>query len=325
MVLAVCLLARGALAQSEPDVPTDPAMDPTPPPVTPAIDPRKEGAEQHRLRAIRFYDARNFSAAREEFLLAYELVPSHRLLYNLAVVSMALGDSASAYDYFERCVRDGGDGVPAPRRAEIEAQLRDLASHVAVLNVRVDVHGAEVSVDGRPIGVAPLSGPIHLNAGTHEVIARSLGRWSRRQIVVSGGEGAVVDFDLSPPKKPRPLPEDSGRTRWLWVGWTTTGVLTAGAVFSGLKALDAQSDYEAEFGRIDAERAELDRLDSRAGKWALATDILGGAALVSGGVSLYLTLTQVGSRRKESTEGSARAERFDFVVTPRGARAAWCF
>jgi hypothetical protein len=325
LVLAVCLLARGALAQPEPEVPADPAMDPTPPPALPAIDPRKEGAEQHRLRAIRFYDARNFSAAREEFLVAYELVPSHRLLYNLAVVSMALGDSANAYDYFERCLRDGGDAVPAARRAEIEAQLRDLASHVAVLNVRVDVHGAEVSVDGRPIGVAPLSGPIHLNAGTHEVIARSLGRWSRRRIVVSGGEGTVVDFDLSPPKKPRPPAEDGGRTRWLWVGWTTTGVLTAGAVFSGFKALDAQSDYEAEFGRLDADRGELDRLDSRAGKWALATDILGGAALVSGAVSLYFTLNPAGSHQKAGREGDTRSRRYDIVITARSARATLHF
>lgn len=328
VVLAAWLLAPAARAQTAAEPPPDagavpaPPAEPEPPPVASPVDPRKEGAEQHRLRAIRFYDARNFSAAREEFLIAYQLVPSHRLLYNLGVVSMALGDSANAYDYFERCLRDGGDSVPAARRAEIQAQLFDLVSHVATLTIRVDVNGAQLTVDGREIGVAPLTQPVRLNAGTHEVVARSLGRWSRRQVVVSGGESAVVGFELSPPKR-KPLVDDTGRNRWLWVGWTTTGVLTASAVFSGLKALGAQDDYKAEFGRIDASRDELDRLDSRAGHWALATDILGGAALVSGAVSLYFTLER--TRTGETQKSEARANRLDFAVTPRGARAAWAF
>lgn len=335
ILLAAWLLAPVARAQSASELPplpeppepsAEPATSAEPalqPPAPSPSDPRKEGAEQHRLRAIRFYDARNFSAAREEFLTAYQLVPSHRLLYNLGVVSMALGDSASAYDYFERSLRDGGDGVPPARRAEIEAQLRDLVSHVATLTIRVDVHGAELSVDGRKIGVAPLTQPVRLNAGTHEVLARSLGRSSRRQIFVSGGETAFVAFALSPPPR-RPPADVSSARPWLWVGWASTGILTAGAVFSGLKALDAQSDYEAEFGRIDADRAELDRLDSRASRWALTTDILGGAALVSGAVSLYFTLERP-RPGSEAQKSQLRSNRFDFALAPRGARATWAF
>lgn len=335
ILLAAWLLAPLARAQTASELPPlpvapEPSAEPQPnaapelpPPAPSPIDPRREGAEQHRLRAIRFYDARNFSAAREEFLTAYQLVPSHRLLYNLGVVSMALGDSASAYDYFERCLRDGGDWVPPARRAEIEAQLRDLESHVAALTIRVDVHGAELSIDGRKLGVAPLTKPVRLNAGTHEVLARSLGRSSRRRIVVSGGQTAFVAFSLSPPQH-RP-PADASRTRpWLWVGWASTGVLTAGAIFTGLKALDAQSDYEAEFGRIDADRAELDRLDSRASRWALTTDVLGGAALLSGAVSLYFTLERP-RPGTEAQKSQLRSNRFDFALAPRGARATWNF
>ncbi len=328
-MLVACLLAPCAHAQTASELPPlsespEPGAEPEPPPhAPPPVDPRKEDAEQHRLRAIRFYDARNFSAAREEFLTAYQLVPSHRLLYNLGVVSMALGDSASAYEYFQRCLRDGGEWVPPARRAEIEAQLRDLVSHVATLTIRVDVHGAELSVDGRKIGVAPLTQPVRLNAGTHEVLARSLGRSSRRQIVVSGGETTLVGFELSPPRR-RPPAHVSRANPWLWVGWASTGLLTASTVFSGLKALDAQSDYEAEFGRIDADRAKLDRLDSRTSRWALTTDILGGAALVSGAVSLYFTLERprAGSGAEK---GKLRPNRFDFALAPRGARATWAF
>src|SRR4051812_27183379 len=64
---------------------------------------RKAEADALRLRALSYYDAGDYVAARREFERANQLLPSFRLLYNLGIISLALTDAASAYGYFERC------------------------------------------------------------------------------------------------------------------------------------------------------------------------------------------------------------------------------
>src|SRR4051794_27417826 len=123
--MACCIARAHAVlaAEDAPEIPTPaepaPAFAEALPEPAPAIDPQAAEAEQCRQRALRFYDSGNFAAAREEFLRAQRLLPSFRLLYNLGVVSMALGDSASAYDYFDRYLSQGGDEIPSETRTEI--------------------------------------------------------------------------------------------------------------------------------------------------------------------------------------------------------------
>jgi len=257
---------------------------------------RKAEAEERRQRALQFYDAGDYQAALGEFERANQLMPSFRLLYNLGVVSMALGDSASAYDYFQSYLTQGGGAVPADARAGVVSQLRDLAAQIATLTVLVDTAGAEVLVDERSIGVAPLVGPVHLNAGSHLVRARLRGAPSAsRRLELAGGENARVALKLTIADR-KPV---ASRKTTPWVGWGSTAVLAAGAGFAGLEALSAQHTYHQRFESFTT-RAELDQSRSRATAWSIAADTLGGAAVVVGVYSLYLTLKHVPAEKLSS-------------------------
>lgn len=286
-VVAASLFVVGAHAAPEdsPAAGAAPATAPTPLPETPETARRAE-AEERRQRALQFYDAGDYPAALAEFQRANQLMPSFRLLYNLGVVSLALADSASAYDYFQSYLTQGGSAVPAETRAGVQSQLRDLAAQIATLTVLIDTVGTEVFVDERSLGVSPLAGPVHVNAGSHLLSARLRGAQSvSRRLELRGGETARVELKLAITRK-RPI---AARKTVPWVGWASTAVLAAGAGFAGLEALAAQRSYQQTFDSVTT-RPGLDRSDSRAKGWSIAADTLDGAAVVVGAYSLYLTL-----------------------------------
>lgn len=304
--LACVLLLRAASVQAEAtqapraqEAATPVPVDrPTPAPIASApIDPHaaaRAEAEVRRQRALRLYDAGNYSAARVEFQRANELLPSFRFLYNLGVVSMALNDSAAAYDYFQRYLDQGGSAVTADLRAEILLQLQDLAGHIETLEVQVDTVGAQVFVDESPVGFAPLPKSLHVNSGPRKITARAeSGRSQSIILELPGGETRSIELRLAPaprrlepPKKPVP-----------WLGWAGSALLTAGATIAGIEALTAQREYGDALRTVNTPRSELTRLDTKTTTWSLTADTLGVAALAVGIYSLYITLHQPKERR----------------------------
>ncbi len=83
---------------------------------------------------------------------------------------------ASALRSFRRYLDMGGAEVPAARRTEVQAYLVDPVRRVATVEVTVNVvSGREVSVDDRPVGMAPLAVPVELNLGPHRIAATKAG------------------------------------------------------------------------------------------------------------------------------------------------------
>lgn len=353
VLLAASLLTLPAVGQLETRVHAESTL-PAPPPMPPEAATERAGsapatseparapvlseaeaaslarAETHRSRALRFYDARNLRAARREFLRAYEALPSYRLLYNLGIVSMALGDSAAAFGYFERYLDQGGDQVPAARRAAVERQLQDLAEHVATLEVTTNVAGARVLIDGEPAGTTPLTVPLRLNAGFHVIaVQASSGQLAERRVLLIAGHNPALHLGFlssrpgpvratrahAPPIAPEP---DSSPAHWMMASWTTTGVLAASTLFAGIQALSAHGRHEEELQTFGTTRERLNEADGSASRWSLAADLLGGATLVAGVVSTWITLRQ----RAPSKLGSGGAAA---SMARRGVLTEWSF
>ncbi len=70
----------------------------------------------------------------------------------------------------------------------------------------------------------------------------------------------------------------------------TTGVLTVGAVVTGVLALGASSDLASQRQSPTATRGSLDSAHNKTTALALTTDVLTGAAVVALGVTLYTAL-----------------------------------
>jgi PEGA domain len=287
--VAWLLFARGVGA-----APDDPSPSSVTSPATPE-DPlvqRKAVAEERRQRALQLYDAGEYGKARSEFEEANHLMPSFRLLYNLGVVSLALGDFANAYDYFQHYLSEGGGSVPSDSRAQVDSQVQELSQQIASVAVGVDVPGAQVFVDEVAVGQTPLIKALHLNPGMHHFLARLGGaRSATRTLELARGESTHIELQLlRAPKTAAPKKTDGPTAPVPWLGWAGTAALAVGASAAGLEALGAQKNYQRRFESIGTTRGELDRLDARTRTWSITADVLGGAALVAGSYCLYLTL-----------------------------------
>jgi hypothetical protein len=262
-----------------------------------------EAAATHFRRGVELYDEADFTTALVEFRRAYETLPDFHVLYNIGQTQYQLQRYAHALRAFRRYLDEGGAGVSPVRRAEVEREITRLEGRVARVRVTGDA-GIEVFVDDESLGKTPFREPLIVSAGAHRIRAASPGATPfTRAVELAGGD--EVAFALPalpaterPPSEPAvPAPEPSSREGGgsvdpVAVGWTVTGILAAGAVGTGIAALGASSDVEEKKrkapGAVTAH--ELDSAADRAKTLALVTDILGGAALVAGGVSLWLTL-----------------------------------
>jgi hypothetical protein len=281
--------------------------------VKPSAAPNVREAEIHHERAVALYDTGDLAGARHEMELAYELAPNFRALFNLGWISSELHDYAAAAEYFERYLAEGGDTIDAERRGEVAVELADVMPHVAHLDVRVNVAGAEITVDDRLAGVSPLRAPIRLNPGRHRVNARAVGFRPHGSVLdLDSGNRVTVELQLlrlaieatppppleaDPSKPTRPSvdtnPSSTGSSV-PWLAWAGSATLAGAAIFSGIRALDKDSEHDSKREQLGITRAELDASRSSVENWSLATDAFTAAAIVMSGVSLYLTLTPSG-------------------------------
>jgi tetratricopeptide (TPR) repeat protein len=298
-LLAPILVPAGAFA-ADPSPAAAPAAPTTSAPVDDAADPYKVEARQRYDRGIRLYAEGEFALAVIEFERAYTLVPDYRVLYNIGQVRIQLAQYARARKSLEQYLAEGGDQVAAERKASVQADLEMLASRTATLDIKTNVPDAEIVVNDSIIGRSPLKEPILLDAGEHRITLRKPGYSPQfSQITLAGrdSEALVLNLEKVPEAKvsqiviDRSKPEPSNRSTWLWATWSATGVFAIGAGVTG--ALGIKSANELEDLQTDptASRGKLDDARSRAKTLLLAADILGAAAIVTGGTALYLTLS----------------------------------
>ncbi|MDB4997866.1 MAG: TonB-dependent receptor [Myxococcaceae bacterium] len=299
IAVAISLLASTAGAQS--DAPTaPPATSPAAPPAandpTAAPAPLEEARVRYQ-RAIELFDAGDYKLALVEFERVATLAPSPKLLYNIGLVHFQLGNYAKARTAYERYLTEVPDMSPE-RRAQVEKDVASLRGRTAYVTVTTNVPGAEISFDDGVLGTSPLAPKQLVNAGMHRITAEKSGfATAAKAITLAGGDSSTLDLVLVPlgDRPPPPPPPSSPTNVPALVGWITSGTLAVGAITTGVASLVASSKYDdmraSKFeGSPQDARDRLSSQRSLVQGLALTTDILGIAAIVAGGVSLYLTL-----------------------------------
>ena len=263
--------------------------------VTESGDP-VERARLHYERGLQLFNEENYDAALFEFERAYELAPTYKILYNMGRIQRQQHNYAAAMRSYARYLREGGTGVPADRRTEVEGELEVLKPRVALLTVKVNVDGADVYSDDTPVctatietscvGKSPLQSPIIVNGGRHKITATKKGYAPAAALVsVVGSDVADVKLDLvsydrpaAPPTNPYMLPTI--------IGWSVTGLAVIAGSVTGVLASKARSDERDTVNRFGSTRADLDSARHKTVGLANATDGIfigaGVAALVSG-------------------------------------------
>ncbi|HEX9294725.1 MAG TPA: hypothetical protein VF881_02790 [Polyangiaceae bacterium] len=291
-----------------------------------------EGRTRFR-RGVDFFKEGDYRAALIEFKRAYELAPNYKLLYNLGQTSLELQDYASALRSFERYLSEGGKEIAAARRAQVEGEIERLKRRVARVEVTTNVPDAEIFVDDVSVGRTPLPAPLAVSAGRRKISALKGGLTAVRIIDVAGGDSTAVSLEIlepaapsaaAPPSTaPRTSPSEatrspttasatspsvtpvapqasSGNTAF-WIGITATGALAAGSAAAGILTLQAKKDFDSNLKQYPGDPQAITDARDKTRTLALVADVLGGAAIVAGGLTIIAALSG-GSSSKERTQ-----------------------
>lgn len=260
-------------------------------------------ARDHFTRGVDFFREGNFRAALIEFRRANEVAPNYRIQFNLGQTYFELQDYAGAMKAFEAYLKQGGSEISADRKADVEKELSKLRARVAHVSIKANVIGAEISVDDSIVGTTPLEGPILLSAGRRKISAsKGAGLPTIKYIEVAGGDTLEVTLQVRVPEEsphpsaPPPVaptastsstPTDSGTAEpgmgaGFWASLVATGAFATGATITGILASGAKSDYDSALEKYPTTSSDIDNARSKTDTLALTTDILGGAALAAG-------------------------------------------
>ena len=267
-----------------------------------------EATEEARLRferGIRLFEERENERSLVEFERAYELVGSYKILYNIAQVNVELGRYARAVTAFERYLADGGAEIPAARTESVQRELSDARARTAKILVRVVQPGAEIAIDDRPLATSPMTAAELIDSGQHRVSVRKRDFQAvSRVVVLAGGDQLAVDVDLEPNVRvERTVVVEPTNHTPTWIAWGITAGLAGGCAVSGVLAMGSADDLDRARRTVGSPPAEREELARDAQTFATVSTVLGGAALVSAGVALYLTLRK-GARPPAATTAS---------------------
>lgn len=290
-----------ALAVAVPSALAQNAKQPTPAEI--------EEAKSRYQRGRELYEDNDLRAALVEIQRAYDLAPNYKLLFDIGQICYQLPDYPCALRSFKQYLAEGGENIPADRKAEVEKDLSKLEGRVATLKITTNRPGAEILVDDVVVGTTPLAAPIIVGAGKRKIVARMAGvEPVTKALDVAGTDvvdvplefsaaapdgrgGATGGDDKVTPTVPTPGGDTQTGRRVPVVPWVITGVLAVGTGIAGGLALSASGDYRTKLDTFGTTRSDIDEAHDSVKSRAVATDVLLGLTAAGVVTSIILTVT----------------------------------
>lgn len=141
------------------------------------------------------------------FQKAYELVRTPRTEGQLGLVEMALGYWLDADQHLSEVLKVGDHPWVTKNRKSLEDALTRVRRNIGEVTVEAVPAGADIIVNGRTVGTAPLAQAIRAPKGRLEIEVRAVGFQSSTSYVqVEGGDRkrAVVTLAKEEPRAPDP-------------------------------------------------------------------------------------------------------------------------
>ena len=251
-MLAASFVVIATFAQAAPPLPG--AARAGPQPISAAA---KAGAQSLLKEGAEFYQQGAFADAVEKFDQAYAIFPSPKLLFNIGQASRELGRPVESVEAFDRFLVQAPDSPPE-LIAEAKRSVEELSRKIGKLLIDCSVSGAEISVDGRRVGLAPLEDLFRVTPGSHQVTATHPGTMPAIEtVIVAAGTvqtlvmrpRALVEAATLIPAEPAPPlpshafdlqspPAEATVDHGWWLGRQWTWVAAGSAVvFTGVAAV----------------------------------------------------------------------------------------
>lgn len=154
-------------------------------------------AEVLIARGVRKRVAADHAGALELFQRAHDLVPSGRTLAQMGLAEASLRRWVDSESHLSAALASPDRWVDENRR-ELEKTLEAVRSHVAVVTI-AGPPGAEVTLNGQPLGRLPLTEATKAAEGMLHFEARAPGhKATQLDVEVRGGKAFQVTLDLEP-------------------------------------------------------------------------------------------------------------------------------
>jgi len=251
-------------------------------------------AGKHFQRGVTLYTEADYRAALVEFRRAYEIAPNAAVLYNIGETYYQLQNYAAALATLNRYLAESD--ATAPHRREVEQTIETLQARVGKVAISTNVPDCEITIDDEPAGKTPLAEPVLVSIGHLKVTVTRQGRPPETRFVdVAAGDTVPLSLSFGEPSDTAPVSSSSRTTGarsdgsgLITAGWISTGVLGAGAATTGVLAILASRDLKNARNMLGVSHADLASKSSRVATLSAVADLLGVAAVVTGGVTLTL-------------------------------------
>jgi hypothetical protein len=260
-------------------------------------------------------EAKNYAEAYRILSALFAEKPAYDVALNLGAAEYQLAKYADAATHLSYGVRNAppGESVETIERGK-QGLERIKQRYVATLTVSVAQAGAEVRLDGKPVGKSPLDVELFANPGHHKLEALLDGyQPATREIDVNAGQALTVALDLGAPlsgsgapaayetRPPAPAEhsDTTARTVVLISGAALTAIAGTTAIIFGVKSSSAGDRADDITASLDepcltpgqsATCAELhDEIDDRnqSGKVANIALVVTAVAAVATGVTFF--------------------------------------
>ncbi len=145
------------------------------------------------------YQDGDYEAALLEFRESARLRPVPVVTFNIAQTLRAMHRYPEAIEELRRYLAESGEELPPDRRATVVRTIRALERRIATVTLSVEPRGAEIRVDGRVVGTAPLEGPLLLASGRRSLEVTAEGYVPvRDEVEVVGRQPRTLRIRLAP-------------------------------------------------------------------------------------------------------------------------------
>ena len=255
----------------------------------------KEKSKEHFSEGVTLYDGKKYAAALEEFNAAYSFYPHWKILYNIGMCYLELGDQPNAATKLSTFIEKGGEEINPEALKDVKKILDELRSKLGVIRLIGNYEGGMLLIDGNEKKRGGEGKDIFMKPGVHQVkFIRDDATVLDQKITIEAGEDREVFVKkYEPPeeeteKKPEeeeeavgeeekadiePLDKGKKTNRGMsTAGWALLGIglaaIVGGAVTGGLTfhekngLTDAEDEY-IERQEASAPPAELDEIKSK--------------------------------------------------------------
>jgi hypothetical protein len=155
----------------------------------------KDVARQRYTAGVKAFDAGQFEEARTAFLEAYQLTEAPGILFNLGLSEVKTNRTVEGCNHLLKFLRQYAE-ASAEQRTTAQKSIDDCKKQAALVTVTVDVAGAQISLDGKAVGAAPLLDPLFVEPGMRTFSATDGGNTATATVDARGGASAEAALRL---------------------------------------------------------------------------------------------------------------------------------